>query len=119
MVDCLATGNTIFRPGIFQVRRHIYDICVVSLWCVLSKAIVLSHAVTVISGRNWNTVRSRTYIFVSMYVYVAGALLVREAGGRITDLEGTEWSLTCRKICATNGAIHDEMLQALNDAGIV
>ena len=43
---------------------------------------------------------------------------MREAGGKMTDLEGTEWSLTCRKICATNGAIHDEMLQALKEAGI-
>jgi fructose-1,6-bisphosphatase/inositol monophosphatase family enzyme len=43
---------------------------------------------------------------------------VREAGGKMTDFEGGEWSLTGRKICATNGAIHDEMLIALNEAGI-
>ena len=80
--------------------------------------LLFSHAVTIISGQ-LEYVRYRTCICTYLYVYVAGALLVREAGGRITDLEDTEWSLTCRKICATNGAIHDEMLQALNDAGIV
>mmetsp|Transcript_975 Transcript_975/g.2509 ORF Transcript_975/g.2509 Transcript_975/m.2509 type:complete len:168 (+) Transcript_975:222-725(+) len=48
----------------------------------------------------------------------AGALLVREAGGQMTDLEGNEWSLTRRKICATNKRIHSEILQALKEADI-
>jgi len=43
---------------------------------------------------------------------------VKEAGGKMTDFAGKDWSLTCRKICATNGAIHDEILSALNEAGI-
>jgi myo-inositol-1(or 4)-monophosphatase len=49
----------------------------------------------------------------------AGALIIQEAGGKFTDLEGSEFSLRTRKICATNGKIHDQLLKALKDAGIV
>jgi len=50
----------------------------------------------------------------------AGALLIQEAGGRFTDLEGTDFTLQTRKICATNGKVHDELLGILReDAGIV
>lgn len=48
----------------------------------------------------------------------AGALLVREAGGQITDFEGNEFSLMTRKICASNKRVHHDILSALNKAGI-
>jgi len=40
-------------------------------------------------------------------------LLVQEAGGRVTDMDGSPYSLETRNIAATNGRIHDELLQAL------
>jgi len=43
----------------------------------------------------------------------AGALLIQEAGGRITAIDGTPFHLTCPGICASNGLIHDEMLATL------
>ncbi len=43
----------------------------------------------------------------------AGSLLVEEAGGRITDMRGGPFHLKCRDVLATNGRIHEEMLQAL------
>merc|ERR1711933_77068 len=46
----------------------------------------------------------------------AGALLVREAGGRITDCEGNEYVLGTRPICCSNGKIHDELLAVLREA---
>lgn len=49
----------------------------------------------------------------------AGALLIQEAGGRFTDLTGTDFTLRTRKICASNGKVHDELLQLLNNAGVV
>lgn len=50
----------------------------------------------------------------------AGALIIQEAGGKFTDLEGNDFTLRTRKICATNGKIHDDMLRVLRDeAGIV
>ena len=45
----------------------------------------------------------------------AGALLVQEAGGRFTDLAGEDFNLRTRKICATNGKVHDEILRVLRE----
>src|SRR5262249_8136367 len=43
----------------------------------------------------------------------AGALLVEEAGGRITNLEGAPLDLAAPAVVASNGRIHDEMLGVL------
>ena len=57
---------------------------------------------------------------LSSWDIAAGALIIQEAGGRFTDLAGTDFCLRNRKICATNGKIHDEVLRVLRDeAGIV
>lgn len=55
---------------------------------------------------------------LSSWDIAAGALLIQEAGGRFTDLTGTDFDVRHRKICGTNGKIHDELLQVLNEAGI-
>jgi len=44
----------------------------------------------------------------------AGVLLVKEAGGSVTDLKGDEWTLDSKDILASNGKIHDELLKILN-----
>lgn len=49
----------------------------------------------------------------------AGALIIQEAGGRFTDLEGNDFTLRTRKICATNGKVHDSILNVLNEAGVI
>ncbi len=43
----------------------------------------------------------------------AGALLVTEAGGRVTDLEGRDFELAAPGIAATNGLIHGAVLEVL------
>lgn len=43
----------------------------------------------------------------------AGTLLVQEAGGRVTKLDGGPTELHDRQILATNGRIHGELQQAL------
>ena len=43
----------------------------------------------------------------------AGALLVEEAGGRVTDLTGGALDLDTPAIVASNGRIHDEMLSVI------
>ncbi|MEI7590244.1 MAG: inositol monophosphatase family protein, partial [Deltaproteobacteria bacterium] len=43
----------------------------------------------------------------------AGALLIREAGGMVTDLEGNEFTLSSPHILASNGKIHEQMLTVL------
>ncbi len=41
----------------------------------------------------------------------AGALLVEEAGGRVTGLDGQRWDPYARHLLASNGALHDAMLE--------
>ena len=41
-------------------------------------------------------------------------VIVEEAGGRVTDLEGAPIGLGTRSILATNGVLHDSILEALN-----
>ncbi len=43
----------------------------------------------------------------------AGALLVEEAGGRVTDLTGGRMNIDTPEVVVSNGRIHDEMLQVL------
>lgn len=43
----------------------------------------------------------------------AGCLLVEEAGGVITDLSGGKWTIDEPNVLATNGLIHEQMLDAL------
>ena len=47
----------------------------------------------------------------------AGALLVEEAGGRVTDLRGRRPDLYGRQILATNGPIHDAVVAVLARGG--
>lgn len=47
------------------------------------------------------------------YDLAAGWLLVEEAGGRVTDLVGNPLTIQATQILATNGAIHDQMLEVL------
>ncbi len=48
---------------------------------------------------------------------VAGTIIVREAGGKVTDFEGQEpdWNSERLNIVASNGLIHDQISEALKD----
>jgi myo-inositol-1(or 4)-monophosphatase len=45
----------------------------------------------------------------------AGAVIVREAGGHLTNFHGDELSIYGQELVASNGHIHQAMLQVLND----
>jgi myo-inositol-1(or 4)-monophosphatase len=45
----------------------------------------------------------------------AAALLVEEAGGRVTDLDGGPFTARSGRMLATNGAIHGQMLEVIAD----
>lgn len=47
----------------------------------------------------------------------AGYLIVEEAGGRVTDMNGDAYSLYQRRLVATNGLIHDALLDSIHQAG--
>jgi myo-inositol-1(or 4)-monophosphatase len=46
----------------------------------------------------------------------AGALIVQEAGGRVTGMDGLPWNPAGGHILASNGAIHAAMLETLDKA---
>lgn len=43
----------------------------------------------------------------------AGCLMVEEAGGRISDLSGKKWNIASPGVLASNGLIHQKMLDVL------
>lgn len=45
----------------------------------------------------------------------AGALIVTEAGGKVTNFEGDPYSPYQRKVLATNGLIHTDLLHVINN----
>ncbi len=45
----------------------------------------------------------------------AGYLIVEEAGGRVTDMKGNKYSPYQHQIIATNGFIHDELVEVVNN----
>jgi myo-inositol-1(or 4)-monophosphatase len=47
----------------------------------------------------------------------AGALLISESGGQVTDTEGLPFTLATRNILATNGIVHQELVHELKKAG--
>ncbi|MES2430316.1 MAG: inositol monophosphatase family protein [Bacteroidota bacterium] len=44
----------------------------------------------------------------------AGYLMVEEAGGKVTDMEGNPYSPYQKKIIASNGKVHDELVRVVN-----
>jgi len=43
-----------------------------------------------------------------------GVLLVEEAGGEVTDLQGHNWTLSSRDLLFSNGQFHDSLLKKIN-----
>jgi len=56
---------------------------------------------------------------LSSWDLVAGALLIHEAGGLVTDLDGTPYKLETRNMLCSNGLVHEEILGILKDANAV
>ncbi len=54
---------------------------------------------------------------LSPWDVAAGALLIREAGGRLSGYAGEPFQLETRRILASNGRLHDEMMGILAKAG--
>ncbi len=55
-------------------------------------------------------------MFLQPWDWAAGWLLVEEAGGTVTDLQGQPWVLSTAAIAASNGALHGEVLGVLQHA---
>jgi myo-inositol-1(or 4)-monophosphatase len=53
--------------------------------------------------------------FLSPWDIAAGALIVEEAGGRVTDFKGGPFESRGREVVASNGLIHEELLATIAD----
>jgi len=53
---------------------------------------------------------------LNVWDLAAGALIIQEAGGRVTDVHGRPYSLATRNLVSTNGRIHEELLSQLQIA---
>ncbi len=55
---------------------------------------------------------------LSPWDQAAGSLIVREAGGRITDFAGKDFDIYGDQVLATNGLIHRSMMRVLSRSGV-
>lgn len=46
---------------------------------------------------------------------VAGAIIVKEAGGKVTDFQGKPYTMESLDVLASNGRVHEELLKILRD----
>jgi myo-inositol-1(or 4)-monophosphatase len=53
---------------------------------------------------------------VNPWDLAAGSLLVEEAGGRVTRVDGSTFTVECGEVLASNGAVHQAMVEALAGA---
>ena len=49
----------------------------------------------------------------NLYDIAAGILLVREAGGKVTDFRGKNWDIKSKDMLCSNGKIHNKLLKYL------
>jgi len=47
--------------------------------------------------------------------FAAGSLIITEAGGRVTDVQGKRYNLMMKNVAASNGKIHKYMIKILNE----
>ena len=54
------------------------------------------------------------YLGIHLWDYAAGSIILREAGGMITDFEGNDFAIDTKNVVVSNGVVHDEILDLLN-----
>lgn len=59
---------------------------------------------------------SELYTFTrSPHDMVAGTIIIQEAGGKVTDEKGKDWCTDSNYIIASNGTVHDEVLNVIKN----
>jgi len=51
--------------------------------------------------------------YTNSWDIAAGALIIEEANGKVTDLDGSKWNVNKEQFLTTNGKIHEQMLRIL------
>ena len=50
-------------------------------------------------------------LYIGQWDYMAGALIVMEAGGRVTNYDGDDYFMEGESVVATNGVVHQDILK--------
>ena len=53
--------------------------------------------------------------YIGQWDYMAGALIVMEAGGRVTNYAGEDYFMEGDSVIATNGVVHQDLLSAISE----
>ncbi|MVO99757.1 inositol monophosphatase family protein [Paenibacillus lutrae] len=109
----VATGFPADRSGALAVNMAGMTAIVPRVRNVRNAGSAALHMAYVASGR----LTGFWEIGLNAWDLAAGALLVQEAGGKVTDTAGSPYTLSVRNVMATNSSIHDEMQQVLQEAG--
>jgi myo-inositol-1(or 4)-monophosphatase len=54
-------------------------------------------------------------LYLQPWDTAAGGIILEEAGGRVTDFKGGPFSVYMKEILASNGLVHDEMVEILKE----
>ena len=100
-VSFLSAGDNPRKNGILEVFRSFWQLRSLGSAGVRGAWLAAGYLDVSIGTRN------------TAWDYAPTVLLVSEAGGRATDLSGEPWSLSSTGLIATNGVLHDEVLETL------
>ena len=104
----LPYNSDAYKPVIKRLIDHFYG-NVGSIRMIGSAAMALCY---VAAGR----LDAYAERYIGQWDYMAGALIVKEAGGRVTDYDGNDFFMQGDSIIASNSRVYDALLEAiLND----
>lgn len=104
----LPYNSDAYKPVILGLINHFYG-HVGSIRMIGSAAMALCY---VAAGR----LDAYAERYIGRWDYMAGALIVSEAGGRVTDYRGDPCFMQGDSVVATNGVIHDDLLRGITIA---
>lgn len=101
----LPYNSDAYKPVIQRLINHFYG-RVGSIRMLGSAAIALCY---VAAGR----LDAYAERYIGQWDYMAGALIVKEAGGCVTNYGGDAYFMTGDSVVATNGVVHQDLLSAV------
>ena len=101
----LPYNSDTYKPVIRQLIQHFYG-NVGSIRMIGSAAMALCY---VAAGR----LDAYAERYIGQWDYMAGALIVMEAGGRVTSYDGDDCFMQGDSVVATNGVVHEDLMKGL------
>ena len=103
----LPYNSDAYKPVITRLLNHFYG-RVGSIRMIGSAAIALCY---VAAGR----LDAYAERYIGQWDYMAGALIVKEAGGTVTNYMGDDYFMEGDSVIATNGVVHQDLLSVISE----